>query len=43
LQNSLFVTAFQPLRFFLILRGPEDYWLTGQIYSACIGWLVPCW
>ena len=23
--------------FFLILREPEDYWLTGQIYSACIG------
>ena len=38
LRNSLFVTAFQPLHFFLILRGPEGYWLTGQIYSACIGW-----
>ena len=38
LAELLFPTGFRPLRCFLILRGPEGYWLTGQIYSACIGW-----
>jgi hypothetical protein len=30
-------TAFRPLPFSPISRGPEAYWLMGQIYSACIG------
>ena len=37
LPNLLFVTAFRPLPFSPISRGPEAYWLMGQIYSACIG------
>jgi len=37
LADWLFATAFRPLLFSPISRGPEAYWLMGQIYSACIG------